>query len=253
MSSRLLAYLIAALVALIAGPSSAEEGTLSISVGYRERIALPPGAVLEVELLDVSRADAPSVRLSSQRFSMDRVPMAVTLHFDTALIDPRMSYVASARILADGKTLFRTTSAYPVLTRGFPAETDLLLQSMRLEAAPVETPQSISGYFWAVTEIDGRAVTGDDPPTLAFDEDGSFALYGGCNRFRGRAEIIDGTISFPEPFAGTQRACADARMMLERDVLEALRTSKSYIRSGNGLMFEDGSGRLVLRLENRQF
>ena len=253
MTRWLLPYLVAALVALIAGPSSAEDGTLAISVGYRERIALPPGAVLEVELLDVSRADAPSVRLSSQRFRMDRVPMAVTLHFDTALVDPRMSYVASARIRADGRTLFRTTSAYPVLTRGFPAEADLLLQSMGSEAAPVETPQRISGVTWVVTEIDGVAFTGGDPPTLAFDEDGSFALYGGCNRFRGRAEIVDGTVSFPEPIAGTQRACADARMMLERDVLEALRASTSYIRSGNGLMFKNGSGRPALRLESRPF
>src|SRR3546814_5741440 len=39
------------------------------SVTYRERIALPPTARIEVKLDDVSLADAPSRTLASQRFA----------------------------------------------------------------------------------------------------------------------------------------------------------------------------------------
>ncbi|WP_170751438.1 YbaY family lipoprotein [Ruegeria lacuscaerulensis] len=59
------------------------------TVTYQERIALPPDAVLEVELLDTSRADAPSVSLSSQRFKLAGVPRTVEIAYDTDLIDER--------------------------------------------------------------------------------------------------------------------------------------------------------------------
>ena len=50
---------LAAMLALSAGPAMAEVATIEGTATGRERIALRPGAVLEVELLDISRADAP--------------------------------------------------------------------------------------------------------------------------------------------------------------------------------------------------
>ncbi|MDQ3175872.1 MAG: YbaY family lipoprotein, partial [Acidobacteriota bacterium] len=46
------------------GPNSGQNSaTVTGTVTYRQRIAMPPGAVVEVSLLDVSRADAPAVVL----------------------------------------------------------------------------------------------------------------------------------------------------------------------------------------------
>lgn len=115
----------------------AEMRSLSITAGYRERIALPPDAILEVELLDVSRADAPSVKIASQSYPMDRVPFSVSLSYDDQQINSRMTYVVAARILSEGRVLFRTTSAYPVITRGSPEHADLVLERMKsTESAP---------------------------------------------------------------------------------------------------------------------
>jgi len=47
--------------------SASAADTVRGTATYRERIALPPGAVLEVSLQDVSRADAPSEELGSVR------------------------------------------------------------------------------------------------------------------------------------------------------------------------------------------
>ena len=60
--------------------------TVSGSVTYRERIALPPTARIEVKLDDVSLADAPSRTLASQRFGAEgrQVPFAFALTVDRA-------------------------------------------------------------------------------------------------------------------------------------------------------------------------
>lgn len=89
------------------------ERTIAItgSVTYRERIALPPTAQIEVTLADVSLADAPSRTLASQRFGAEgrQVPFAFALTVDRADLDPRHSYAVSARITdADGKLMFIT-------------------------------------------------------------------------------------------------------------------------------------------------
>ena len=81
------------------------------SIAYRERIALPPTARIEVRLDDVSRADAPATNMATQSFASEgkQVPFAFTLTVDRADIDPRHSYAVSARITdADGKLMFIT-------------------------------------------------------------------------------------------------------------------------------------------------
>lgn len=81
------------------------------SIAYRERIALPPTAQIEVRLDDVSRADAPATSMATQSFASEgkQVPFAFTLTVDRADIDPRHSYAVSARITdADGKLMFIT-------------------------------------------------------------------------------------------------------------------------------------------------
>ena len=89
------------------------ERTIAVtgSVTYRERIALPPTARIEVKLDDVSLADAPSRTLASQRFAAEgkQVPFAFALTIDRADLDPRHSYAVSARITdASGKLMFIT-------------------------------------------------------------------------------------------------------------------------------------------------
>ncbi len=89
------------------------ERTIAVtgSITYRERIALPPNAQIEVRLDDVSLADAPSRNMASQRFAAEgkQVPFAFTLTLDRADIDPRHSYAVAARITdADGKLMFIT-------------------------------------------------------------------------------------------------------------------------------------------------
>lgn len=253
MTSILRYVLLTLCLALVPSGALAQDGQIAVTAAYRERSTLPADAILDVELLDVSRADAPAIRIASQRFRMDRVPLRVSLSYDPAVIDDRMTYSIAARVISGQQVIFRTTSSYPVITRGAPVMVDILLIAMP-EVRPDQASadgQRIAGITWALNEIGGRAFIGEDPPTIAFEEDGSFSLYAGCNRFRGMAAFSEGEMVFRKPLAGTKRACPEPRMRIERGVLEALDATVSYRRYGSSLALGNTAGRATMRFGQR--
>lgn len=105
-----------------AAVAPAEQATLEGTVWYRQRSALPEDAVVEVSLLDVSRADAPAVVLAqTQIVPTTQVPIAFTLHYDAGQIQPGHSYALQAKILLGDTLLFISTEHYGVLTRDAPS------------------------------------------------------------------------------------------------------------------------------------
>jgi uncharacterized lipoprotein YbaY/heat shock protein HslJ len=106
-------------------PAAAVRGTVT----YRERIALPPQAVIEVQLVDVSLADAPATVISSVSINAEgrQVPFAFELPYDPAQIDPRFPYAVQARITVDGQLRFISTTRNAVITQGNPTELDVVV------------------------------------------------------------------------------------------------------------------------------
>ncbi len=95
--------------------------TVTGSITYRERIALPPTAQVEITLADVSLADAPSRTIAQQAFTADgrQVPFAFSLTIDQRPLDPRHSYAVSARISdASGRLMFITDTRNSVAFDG---------------------------------------------------------------------------------------------------------------------------------------
>ncbi len=106
------------------------------SVTYRERIALPPSAVVKVHLVDVSRADAPATVIGEQviKAAGRQVPFAFEMAYDPKRIEERFTYALQARIEdEDGRLRFISERHYPVLTRGAGQHIDLVLRAV---AAP---------------------------------------------------------------------------------------------------------------------
>jgi len=115
-----------------AGPSLPVSAVTG-SVTYLVRSALPPTAVIEVVLQDVSKMDAPAETISSQRIEANgkQVPFPYELSYDPAQIDPRMTYAVSARITEGNELLFISDTVNPVLTRGAPLTgVDILVVAM---------------------------------------------------------------------------------------------------------------------------
>jgi len=82
------------------GPGPARWTTLTGTVTYRERIALPPNARLQVEIRDVSRADAraPLIASTTSQTRGRQVPLPFTLRYNVNRLEPRHRYAVSARI-----------------------------------------------------------------------------------------------------------------------------------------------------------
>ena len=94
---------------------AAEEAIISGEVSYRERIALPPNAVLTVRLSDVSLADAPASVVAEQKIEpAGQVPIRFEMKFDPAVIQPSTSYALQARITVDDKLWFINDERYQV-------------------------------------------------------------------------------------------------------------------------------------------
>jgi len=131
MKQRVLAWMLVAACGLlpVAGAAAAAQGVVSGTATFRERIALPPGAVFEATLEDVSRADAPAERVSTfRKEDAGSPPYRFELAYDPTTIIPSRTYAVRARVTLAGRLLFTTDQSYPVITRDNPTTVDLLLK-----------------------------------------------------------------------------------------------------------------------------
>jgi len=111
----------------------APTGVLTGTVTYLQRIALPPDAVIDVQLQDVSLQDAPATVIAAERHVVAgrQVPIPFELTYDPAGIDPKHTYAVAARITVDGKLRWINTQRYPVLTRGAPVtDIEIMVESV---------------------------------------------------------------------------------------------------------------------------
>ncbi len=91
--------------------------TVTGHVTYRQRVALPPGALVRVQVRDVSLADSPSVTLAEQVIeATHQVPIPFSLVFDAESLDPRRTCAVSARITVDGQLAWISDTHHPVST-----------------------------------------------------------------------------------------------------------------------------------------
>jgi uncharacterized lipoprotein YbaY/heat shock protein HslJ len=104
--------------------------TVTGTVTYRQRIALPDNAVILVQLLDVSFADAQAPVLGEQEIQAAgrQVPFEFAISYDPAAIDPRYSYAVSATITVDGQLRYTSTTRYDVITQGNPTTVEIVVE-----------------------------------------------------------------------------------------------------------------------------
>lgn len=226
----------------------ARSEALDVTVTYRERIALPPDAALDVQLFDASAGTAG--RIASRRVAVTGVPMTMSLAYDPRLVEDGSRYAVVATLLSAGEAVFRATEWIDGLAADRPDPVDILLT--RLPAGDhAAALRGVSGVRWVVTEIMGEAWSTDHPATLSVNADMRFSLFGGCNQFAGQLLLADGSIAFPQNFAGTLKACPDHIEALERRMLDALLRASGYVRYGAGLVLMDVAGRPLVHFEER--
>lgn len=197
--------------------SSGERATLTGEVTYRQRIALPPEAVVKVQLQDVSLADAPATTLASHtiRPASKQVPIPFALRYDASGIDARHTYAVRAEIRdASGALIWTTDTTYPVLTRGAPSDNVIvsLVQVSGASGARGGEMDALGRLPWRLIRIDtpdGGSVTPEAGRTytLEFMSDGRFGGRADCNRYGGSYEAdASGDLALSQTVT-TEMAC----------------------------------------------
>jgi uncharacterized lipoprotein YbaY len=113
-----------------ADEASTTANTLTGTVTYLARMALPPQTVIQIQLQDVSRADAPATIIAQEKFTLGerQVPVPFTLKYNPAKIDDKHTYTLIARVSIGTELKFTTDQAFRVLTQGNPTKVDLILK-----------------------------------------------------------------------------------------------------------------------------
>src|SRR5688572_3649471 len=161
------------------------EATLTGTATYRERIALPPGAVFEATLEDVSRADAPAEVLGRTRMeSPGNPPFKFSIAYYAARIDPAHRYTVRAKVTHEDRLMFTTDTPYPVLSAGQPKHVDMLMR-MPPSSASTASTATLENTYWKLMRLGSDAITvADDQrePLILQAEQKRVAGSCGCNR-----------------------------------------------------------------------
>ena len=104
------------------------EVTLKGSVAYRERMALPAGAVVDVWIADTSPGIVAAVLLAQTSVKEGRqVPIPFEVRYDAARVQAGHTYGVRAAIKVDGNILFATKDAVLLTNPLKPADIELVL------------------------------------------------------------------------------------------------------------------------------
>ncbi|MEW7313846.1 YbaY family lipoprotein [Buttiauxella gaviniae] len=118
--------------------STIAQPSVTGTVWIRQKVALPPDAVLTVTLSDASLADAPSRVLSQKAVRTDgkQPPYSFVLPFNPADIQPNARIILSAAISVNNQLMFITDTIQPVVNSGG-TKADLTLVPVQQTAVPV--------------------------------------------------------------------------------------------------------------------
>ncbi|TIQ34428.1 MAG: META domain-containing protein [Mesorhizobium sp.] len=250
MLDRIAEFFIFGLVPLVVGVlavpelSGAAEKKLTGEVTYRERIALPPDAVLSVELADVSLADAPATIIGQRQIvPAGQVPIKFEISFDPKAIKPGRTYALQARITVDDRLMFVTDTRHQVDPLDGKPQTLVLKM-----AAPAAGPDAAALYdqSWLVEYIDGIGAIAEPQATFRISEAGKADGKGPCNNYFATATVEGRRIAIGD-VGSTRMACAPDVMAEERALFDALGKAASYHVEAGKLTIADKDGRDILR------
>ena len=111
--------------------TAAESTTIKGCAFYLERIALPENAVFEATLEDVSLMDVPAITLGSNVIESFAIPVNFSIQYNSDEIKQGHRYNVRGKITVDGRLIFITDTAYPVLTGQERAELKLRMKRVR--------------------------------------------------------------------------------------------------------------------------
>ena len=113
-------------------PAEPAAVVLSGTITYPEKVALAPNVVVQIQVVDVSRADAPAMVVASTEVlpGGKQIPIAYRLAVKRSAFRPDRRYQVNVRI-TEGKVLrFITKVAHPLDIDRLPSRFDILVNAV---------------------------------------------------------------------------------------------------------------------------
>ena len=226
------------------GAAVTPAGVVSGTVAYRERMALPSDAVIELQLVDVSRQDAgaPVVAHATVRSAGRQVPIPFELRYDAGAVHADRAYAVRATITTGGQPIFVSDAGSRVITQGSPSRVDLRLVRTGGSGRPAS---ALENTAWTLLNVSGQPVrTGPNLPTpsLRFRTEGAVEGSSGCNSISGTWQQQGGSLRFGA-LVLTQRACLDPALnRQERTFVRTLVATRSWRTAGDSLILTGERG-----------
>lgn len=240
---------------LVVSPALAAKITLSGQVTYRERIALPDAATLEIQLVDQTLPTLPPRLDVKAPIGPGQVPLSFSLGFEDSMILPGHAYALVATIVVPDGMMFRNTEPYALdpLTPVQP----VLITVNRFIAENKENPASsepvsadgvspaIFDATWTAISIKGTAVLPRNHPTLSIGADMRAGGSTGCNSWFAQAELHGDAFHLGQ-IGATLIACPDPVTTQEKAFNGALSLSARWQVSGDTLTLFGVDGMALL-------
>ena len=243
-----------ALAALLAGCASVPppDAFITGTVIARERLYIPPDAVFDAALVDVTQVGEPPLVLARQRIApAGPLPYELRIPYRQALIQPRGRYEVHAAVTQQGRLLLDTPGVHPVLLSPAFRHVDVILARRPLQEATLNASVPLRQTYWKLIElVDGADLAapadGADAAHLVLARDSDRAMgSGGCNRFAARYQVDGGQLRFDALVSGL-RLCLPGGTS-ELAYLERLDAVRAYWQQGRSLELRDRAGKPVLR------
>jgi putative lipoprotein len=212
-----------------------QEGLVRGTVSYRERMALPPDAIVDVWIADVSPRIVAQVLLAETTVPTGgrQVPIPFELRYDPSRVVADHDYAVKAAIRSAGEILFATDTGAPVITKGNP--TEVQLWAVRASGGAEGERMELQGTAWRLEDLGGEGALDTVEATLEFPEAGRVAGSGSCNRFFGSVEISGESIRFGQ-MGSTRMSCEEAVNNQESKYLRALGAAERFTLESTTLL-----------------
>lgn len=238
---------------LLITPALAAKIDLPGQVTYRERIALPALATLEIQLVDQTLPSLPPRLDVKATIGPGQVPLGFNLNFDDSIIIPEHNYALIASISSEDRLLFRNFEPYAVNPLA-PAQpvlilTNLVGQSNTATASSAEpaapTTSAILDSVWTLTSLGGTPVLPRTKPSLTIGADMRAGGSGGCNSWFAQAEIEGETLRLGS-ITSTLKGCTQSVNLQEGAFKDALSAVASWSVASDELTLFGADGKALL-------
>ena len=222
------------------------QAKVSGTIAYRERMALPPDAAIDVRLEDTSLKDAPAKLIGESIFAAagQQVPISFQVSYSPPDINPAHTYTLRANITVNGLLKFTSTTAYQVITQGAPMQANIMMQQVQAPPRAKREGPKLHGTYWRLVELNGKpgaqGMGRTQPYIMLHKEQGTLEGSSGCNGVVGTYIVQQNALQFT-PSATTLMMCPPGLMEQEQGLLAALKATSSYQIEGDTLELSNGT------------